>query len=199
MNESFNDMLLRFSQELASAERNQIEQELWDEYGASICVLAIDMSGFTRLTQKHGVVHYLSMIRRMQLTARPIIESYDGTVVKFEADNAFAYFDRPGNAIRASISLNLAMNSANILTPDELDLYVSCGIDFGKCLIPHPGDFFGAPVNMASKLGEDLGKAGQILVTEEAMELVPESHGIKTETVTVHVAGEDITVHSVQF
>lgn len=196
---TFNDLLLRFSQELGQEERNQIERELWDAYGASLAVLVVDMSGFTRIAKQHGVVHYLSMVRRMQLTARPVIESYDGHVVKFEADNAFAKFDQPGNAIRACIALNLAMSSANILTPSELDVHVSCGIDFGKCLVPHEADYFGGPVNRASKLGEDLGEPGQILVTDEAMAFVPASLNIQTEPLTVNLAEEALSVHSVNY
>jgi len=199
MKKQFNDLLLRFSQELNKPERDDIEEELWQRFGATITVVVIDMAGFTRLSRLYGVVQYLSMVRRMQLTSLPIIESYRGKVVKFEADNAFARFDSPGDAIRACISLNLAMNSANILTPDELDIHISCGIDHGKCLLPGEEDYFGYPVNCASKLGEDLGKSGQILVTEGAMELVSKPLNIKSEIITVPLGGLDVEVHSVQF
>ena len=30
------------------------------------------------LTRKYGIVHYLSMVRRMQLTTEPIVKSYGG-------------------------------------------------------------------------------------------------------------------------
>ncbi len=135
-NPIFNDLLLRFSQEPNEVERNQVKQELWDKFGSTISTVIVDMSGFTRLTQAHGVVHYLSMIRRMQLVAQPIFENYDGTIVKFEADNCFAYFSMPGDAITSCIALNLALDSANILTVDELDIQISCGIDHGPCLFP---------------------------------------------------------------
>lgn len=193
----FYDLLLRYSQEPDVEDRNQIEQQVWNSYGSTHSILVVDMSGFTRLTQSHGVVHYLSMVRRMQLTAEPIIESYGGTVVKFEADNAFACFDLPGNAIRAAIALNLALDSANLLTPEELDIYISCGIDHGRCLLPHPSDFFGSPVNRASKLGEDLGQPGQILVTSEAMALVSTSLEIKSSPVELEIADCSEVVHSV--
>ena len=157
------------------------------------------MSGFTRLANTHGIVHYLSMVRRMQLTSQPIVESYGGEVVKFEADNCFAIFKTPGDAIRASISLHPAMDSANLLTPDELDIRLSCGIDHGECLMPHAFDYFGAPVNRASKLGEDLAEPGQILVTPEAMALVSEELGFKSETLELEVGGEVIPVQSIQY
>jgi len=193
----FQDLLILYSQELSAENRNIIEQQVWEKFGKTISVLVVDMSGFTRLTESHGAVHYLSMVRRMQLTAQPIIESYGGKVVKFEADNAFAYFEMPDKAIRTAIALNLALDSANILTPEELDIRISCGVDHGECLLPQPSDYYGGAVNKASKLGEDLGEPGQILVTEKAMSLVPSSLDINSKSISLEIAGKTETVHSV--
>lgn len=195
----FQELLLRYSQEQEADDRALVEARMWDGFGETIAVLVVDMSGFTRLTRLHGIVHYLSMVRRMQLTAQPIIESYSGRVVRFEADNAFACFSEPGYAVRAAVALNLAMEAANLLTPDELDIYLSCGIDYGQCLIPDEHDFFGVPVNTASKLGEDLGEPGQILVTAEAMALVKDAKPFNTELVSLEIGGEQRDVHSILY
>lgn len=195
----FYDMLLRYSQELHPEGRKKIEADLWEEYGATISPMVVDMSGFTRLSEAYGVVHYLSMVRRMQLTTQPIVESYGGKILKFEADNAFAYFESPGNAIQAAISLNLALKSANLLTPEELDIRISCGIDHGRCLLPHSSDYFGSPVNRASKLGEDTAGPGQILVTAEAMELVSEDQGIRSEPVEVEFGGKARKAYQINY
>ena len=58
--------------------RQLIEQALWKEFGVERAVLVLDMSGFSELCERHGIVHYLSMVRRMQATAEPIIAKYDG-------------------------------------------------------------------------------------------------------------------------
>lgn len=195
--ERFNDLLLRYSQELGADARERIDETLWSEYGATVSPLVVDMSGFTRLTDSHGLVHYLSMVRRMQLTAEPIIRSFEGTLVRFEADNAYAHFESPGNAVRAAIALNLALDSANLLTPEELDVRVSCGIDHGKCLIPHTADFFGSPVNRASKLGEDIAKAGQILITRRAFAMIPEALGLRSEARELVIGGRKQVVREV--
>ena len=199
MTTDFQDLLLRYSQHLGVDRREEIASELWRRFGKTRTVLIVDMSGYSTAVRKYGVVHYLSMIRRLQLTLQPIVENYGGSIVKFEADNADAMFDLPGRAIQASIALNLALDSANILTPEELDVHVSCGIDHGECLVPDKAHMYGNPVIRASKLGEDLGKPGQILVTNEAMKLVPISLGIESERIKVELAGEDIHVHSINF
>lgn len=195
----FNDALIRYSQEFNPKDRKIIERQVWSSCGKTISTMVIDMSGFTRLTESYGVVHYLSMVRRMQLTAKPIIESYGGKIVKFEADNAFTYFDKPDKAIRAAIALNFALDSANIITHEELDIRISCGIDHGECLLPHPHDYYGGPVNKASKLGEDLGKPGEILVTDHAFSYVPASLGIETQPTTLSITDMPETIHFISY
>ena len=174
----FQHLLLQYSQEPDSARRTALESQLWREFGTDRAVLVLDMSGFSQLAIRYGIVHYLSMVRRMQLTAEPIVGRYSGTLVKFEADNCFAMFPDAAGAIQAAIELNDAFHSANEATPDELDIRIACGIDFGPILVVPGVDFFGNAVNRASKLGEDLAAAGEILVTREAMATLPAGHGI---------------------
>ncbi|KFN42561.1 adenylate/guanylate cyclase domain-containing protein [Arenimonas oryziterrae] len=173
----FQEQLLQYSQEPDPARRQALEQALWREYGADRAVLVLDMSGFSELSNRYGIVHYLSMVRRMQLTAEPIIGRYRGTLVKFEADNCFAMFPEVAAAIQAAFDLNAAFGEANDLTPDELDIRIACGIDFGAILVLPGQDFFGNAVNRACKLGEDLAAAGEVLITQEAMARLPDDHG----------------------
>ncbi|MDH5710199.1 MAG: adenylate/guanylate cyclase domain-containing protein [Gammaproteobacteria bacterium] len=198
-NRHFHDLLLNYIQEPKAEIRKGIETQLWDQYGQTVTIMVVDMSGFTRLSREHGIVHYLSMVRRMQLTSRPIVESYRGRIVRFEADNAYACFEYPDDAVRAAVALNLAMEAANIITPDELDIKLSCGIDHGKCLIPSQDDFFGAPVNNTSKLGEDLGEPGQILVTDHAMSLIEETYPFESEILSLEAGGEMMAVHTIKY
>ncbi|MDH3276390.1 MAG: hypothetical protein OEM99_17815, partial [Gammaproteobacteria bacterium] len=47
---------------------------------------------------------------------------------------------------------------------------LSVGIDYGRILLIGDTDFFGDPVNTASKLGEDLAIHAETLVTKRALE-----------------------------
>jgi class 3 adenylate cyclase len=174
----FQELLLQYSQEPDPVRRSALESRLWREFGAERAVLVLDMSGFSQLAIRHGIVHYLSMVRRMQLTAEPIVSRYSGTLVKFEADNCYAMFPDVADAIRAAIELNDAFRAANESTPDDLDIRIACGIDFGSILIVPGVDFFGNAVNRACKLGEDLAATGEILVTRDAMATLPAGHEI---------------------
>src|SRR5688500_12131974 len=197
--ERFQELLLHFSQIEAREERQKIEGALWDAYGAEYAVFVLDMSGFSLLTRKYGVVHYLSMVRRMQLTTEPIIKSYGGIMIKYEADNCFAVFPDPLSVVNAAIAMQHAFTSENLLTSDDLDIHISCGIDYGKILIIGHEECFGEPVNRASKIGEDLAAAGEIFVTKEAMDMIPPEAGIKSREMSVSISGMIIPAYAIEY
>ncbi len=198
MDQRFEELLLHYAQENEPDKRDQIEAALWREFGKVKAVLVMDMSGFSLLSYRHGIVHYLSMVRRMQLTAQPIIEKYKGQVVKFEADNCFAMFDEPLLAVRAALALNTAFFAVNILTGDESDIRVAIGIDYGEVLLIGGPDYFGNPVNCASKLGEDVGGPGEILVTAAAMKEIPATAGIQGKKLDIALAGVPVEVYAIE-
>lgn len=195
----FHEMLLSFSQAEMIEERQNIESSLWDEFGAEHAVFVLDMSGFSLLTRKYGIVHYLSMVRRMQMTTEPIVKSYSGFMIKYEADNCFAVFPEPLAAVNAAVAMQYAFSAENLLTSEDLDIHISCGIDYGKILVVGHEDCFGDPVNRASKMGEDLAVAGEILVTEEAMQMIPATAGIKAREMNVSISGITIPAYRIEY
>src|SRR6266545_6495353 len=199
ISENFQQQLLGYSQTEGLNERREIEEKLWTQYGAEYAVFVLDMSGFSLLTRKYGIVHYLSMVRRMQLTTEPIVKSYGGFMIKYEADNCFAVFPDPLSAVNAAIAMQHAFRAANLLTSDDLDIHISCGIDYGKLLVIGHEDCFGDPVNRASKMGEDLAAAGEILITKEAMQMIPPEAGIKAHEMTVSISGITIPAYLVEY
>ena len=195
----FHEMLLSFSLSEEIDARQKLEASLWDEFGAEYAVFVLDMSGFSLLTRKYGIVHYLSMVRRMQMTTEPIVKSYGGFMIKYEADNCFAVFPEPLSAVRAAIAMQHAFSAENLLTSEDQDIHISCGIDYGKILVIGREDCFGDPVNRASKMGEDLAVAGKILVTKEAMEMIPPTAGIKAREMNVSISGITIPAYLIEY
>ncbi len=199
INDQFQELLLNYSQEIDPVKRKNLENMIWQKYGTENTVLALDMFGFSLLTRKYGIIHYLSMIRRMQLTVEPIITGHGGRVIKFEADNCFALLPDSLSAARAAITIQHALAASNILTADELDIHVSIGIDYGNILIVNDDDIFGDAVNRACKMGEDIGAAGDILITKEAMELIPEEGSIQGKPIEVSIGGLSIAAFSIVY
>jgi adenylate cyclase len=198
MDKRFEELLLLYGQENEKAKRQKIEATLWREFGRVKAVFVMDMAGFSLLSYRHGIVHYLSMVRRMQLTTEPIVEKYRGQVIKFEADNCFAMFDDPLSAVRAAIALNSAFFAMNVLTEDESDIRVSIGIDYGDVLLIGGPDYFGHSVNCASKIGEDIGAPGEILVTATAFRQIPATAGIQGRKLEIVIAGLPVEVYSIE-
>jgi class 3 adenylate cyclase len=199
MNKRFEQLLLKYAENTTERGREKIQQQLWQRFGAHKAVLVMDMSGFSRLTQAYGIVHYLSMVRRMQLASEPIIQQHAGQVVKYEADNCFAAFDSPHDAVRAAIALNIAFSTMNIFTAEQFDIRVSIGIDDGDVLMIGGPDYFGDAVNRASKLGEDLAAPGEILISEHAYQQIPVEAGVMGEPIVMTISGVEISALSIVF
>ena len=199
ISQKFHENLLLYSQTESIEERQSIEESLWGDYGAEFAVFVLDMSGFSLLTRKYGIVHYLSMVRRMQLTTEPIVKSYGGFMIKYEADNCFAVFPDPLSAVHAALAMQHAFAASNILTADDFDIHIACGIDYGKLLVIGREDCFDDPVNRASKMGEDLAAAGEILVTKEAMDMIPTAANIPAREMMVSISGILIPAYVIQY
>ena len=129
----------------------------------------------------------------------PLIKRFSGHIVKFEADNCFAYFSHVYDAIKAGANIKLAVDQENQKHSDEYDIYVSCGIDYGDFLLINDSDFFGHPVNRASKLGEDLAEKSEILITQEAYNEVKQYVEIKTESVNFTLSQITINAHRILY
>lgn len=145
----------------------EIERDIRKSYEQEKTIFVLDMSGFSRIVQRYGIIHYLAMIRRMQKVVKPAVEKNGGTVIKFEADNCFVVFGTPDGAVQASRDIHHDLNVANILTADESDVHVSIGIGHGTVLLACD-DMYGNELNLASKLGEDVAERDEVLLTEAA-------------------------------
>jgi class 3 adenylate cyclase len=145
----------------------KLDTKIRKAFEKKVSVFILDMSGFSRLVQRYGIIHYLAMIRSMRRVVAPAISRNGGLVIKFEADNCFAVFRKPDDAVAAATEINHDLEIANLATPDESDVHVCIGIGFGPILLACD-DMYGNEMNLASKLGEDVAEKGEVLLTEAA-------------------------------
>ena len=165
-------------------ERNQFQERageidrlIREAFGRRVAVLALDMCGFSRLTASHGICFYLAMIAQMEDAARPAVANNGGTVVKQEADDLFAIFPTPAQALEGALDIHLAFEAVNSVVSDERDIHGSIGIGYGDLLVIEGErgveDVFGEEMNSASRLGEDLACDSEILLTPAAVADLP--------------------------
>lgn len=146
----------------------QIDAEIFATFAETHAVWVLDMSGFSRLSLRYSIIHFLAMVHQLRAIAVPIIQQQQGHLVKQDADNLFAIFPTVDLAVDAAIATLNTLAAVNTALPDARDLYASIGIGYGEMLMLEDGDLYGNELNLAAKLGEDLARAGEILVTETA-------------------------------
>ena len=168
--EPFDALIADFADIDDPAEQETARARIWDEFGTEGAVFISDMASFSSTSRKIGVCHFLKLIHRARQTIAPIIAANNGVLLKCDADNCYAFFERTDDAIQASFDVNSALFESNDRYPLAEQIYLSVGIDYGRVLLIDGVDFFGDPVNTASKLGEDLAIKAETLVTQRAIE-----------------------------
>ena len=151
------------------AGQGKIKQQIWDRFGTEGATFISDMANFSSTSRSLGICHFLKMIHRAREIVGPIIEANNGTLIKCEADNCYAYFEDVTNAVSASFDINAELFALNQKRDIDEHIFLSVGIDYGDLLLVDDVDYYGDPVNTASKLGEDLAIKGETLVTERAL------------------------------
>lgn len=147
------------------ADREAIDQRIWDLFGERWAVMFTDLSGFSRRVASFGIIHFLQVIQQSVRILAPIIERHDGILLKVEADSLLVIFRRPDRATECAIAMQRALVEFNRPLAPEDRILLCVGLGWGDVLRIGDEDVFGAEVNASSKLGEDIAKAGEILVT----------------------------------
>jgi len=175
-----------------------LEAEIWEAYGAERAVVALDLSGFSRLTERRGILHFLALIQEMREATRPIVEAAGGEVVKYEADNMFAVAPSVDAALDLSLAIVDHYAARNRDREDDARIHVSIGIDFGRLLLIPGVELFGAPVNFACKLGEDVADHGEILITERAFARLTGGRGAGAARAAHNVGGVALEARAIR-
>jgi adenylate cyclase len=95
----------------------ELDREIHESFAETHAVMVLDMCGFSRLTARHGIIHFLSMIHRLHGIVLPIVGAHGGTVVKTEADNVFAVFPDVAPAVATAIEIQNRLDAANVFLP----------------------------------------------------------------------------------
>jgi len=167
----------------AAADRDSIDQRIWDLFGEEWCIMSTDLAGFSRNVAEFGIIHFLQTIYESERILIPVIEKHDGILLKVEGDSFFVIFRNVQKAIRASIEMQRTTVRYNAARVPQEHVLLCVGLGFGRVLRIGDADVFGAEVNAASKLGEDIAKASEILVTKAVRDAAASIDGISFEPI----------------
>jgi len=141
-----------------------------------VAVYISDMSGFTKITRRHGIIHYASLILKQRVITVPILNHFGATNIFFEADNIWALFPDPKNAVLAALETMAKIQEVNKNFSEKFNMNISgVGISYGGgVLIDEEGKFFGATVDRSFKLGEDISHDFGVCISPEVYEILNE-------------------------
>jgi adenylate cyclase len=137
-----------------------------------LAIVYTDTDDFTHRAARDGILHFLMCFDRAVRGLRPGIARHGGRVVKVEADSLMIAFPDAPSACRGIDAIEQALRRLNRGRPTNEQLAFSYGIGFGQVL-ELEADLFGLEVNLASKLGEDVARPGEVLLTPSAAETLP--------------------------
>lgn len=162
-----------------SGGKEAIDQRIWDLFGEEWAIMFSDLSGFSRNVEKFGIIHFLQTIQESLRILVPCIDQHDGILLKVEGDSMLVIFRHSQRAIECAIDMQKATADYNVGRQKEDEILLCLGIGYGKVLRIGDNDVFGHEVNCSAKLGEDIAKANEILVTEPVMKVATEKMGLK--------------------
>ena len=173
------------------ADKDKVDQRIWDLFGEEWCVMFTDLSGFSRGVAKFGIIHFLQTIFESERLLIPVIEDYDGILLKAEGDSLLVIFRNVDKAIHCSLNMHDVLIDYNKDKAPEEQILICIGLGYGKVLCIGDQDVFGAEVNAASKLGEDTAEAWEILVTNNVKNKAEVIPGIQFEELEDAPPGAD--------
>lgn len=149
------------------ADKAAVDRHIWDLFGATWAVMFTDLSGFSRNVTDFGIIHFLQTILESQRLFTPVLEEHDGFLLKTEGDSMLVIFRNPEKALDCALAMQRASEDYNAGRDPAEQVLLCVGLGYGRVLRIADEDVYGAEVNAASKLGEDMARAGEVLVTAE--------------------------------
>lgn len=147
------------------------DDAIWAQVGATGAIMVTDLSGFTRITKQRGIIHFLSIFRRCQRACIPLIDKFEGALLKQEADDFIAYFPDAPQAVACALEMLTTTRALNKTLAEEDRLYMCIGVEYGT-LLRLTDDAFGDTVNVAFKLGEDIASSDELLLGKHAFDRI---------------------------
>jgi adenylate cyclase len=139
--------------------------------GVSAAIAFVDLAGFSAMTDVFGDEAALAVLEAFEELGTESLRQ-GGRSVKWIGDEVMLAFPDPDGALRALAQLLPACRADSRLP------LIRAGVHYGP-VIPRGTDFFGATVNIASRITAST-SAGRVLATQPIAE-VAQAHGVSVE------------------
>jgi adenylate cyclase len=170
-------------EDFLAIQRGQLtEREFWDKYGWRRAILALDMTDFTSSSMHVGELESLLRIVDAQKVCAPVLREFNADLIRCFADDIVALFEDPISALDASFEIHRRIRLFNE-SPGAYSHATECciGIGYGDVLAIGPNLSQGTEMVQASKLGEDIARANEVLLTENAFRALAHRQDVSFE------------------
>ncbi len=151
----------------ASFTNGSKKEPQWEE----MIFLQSDLSGFTRLTKKYGILHFLTIILHCRKIFNENLKSCDGAeLLMYDGDNIICRFNSSVIALKFILQVYNDVDKYNTNKEKDFHIRTKFGLAKGKVLVSDDGDIVGEAWEKCCILSEDTAEVGEILVTEEVKE-----------------------------
>jgi adenylate cyclase len=129
------------------------------EHPPAMCFL--DITGYTRLTQERGDAAAAELAEQLGRLVQRTSVKHGGRAVKWLGDGVMLHFPNPGPGVVAALEMVAGVTEAG-LPPAHVGLHAGP-------VIFQEGDYYGATVNVASRIAE-YARPGEVLVSQEVVD-----------------------------
>jgi class 3 adenylate cyclase/pSer/pThr/pTyr-binding forkhead associated (FHA) protein len=150
-------------------ERARLDVEL-ERCKEIVTVLFVDIVGSTRFYDEHGDVAGLVMVQKALDLLIPIVEDYEGTVIKTIGDAILARYCDVEQAVRSAIEMQCSLAERNRDRRPNDQIHVRVAINLGLALLKG-NDVFGDVVNVTARI-EGATDADEITISPSVYEKI---------------------------
>ena len=154
------------------ADTARIDARVWDLFGETWAIMFTDLAGFSRRVSDFGIIHFLQIIQESQRLLIPCIDRYDGFLLKTDGDSLLVIYRNLRKAVECALEMHRVVKEYDAGRDPAEKIRLCIGLGWGRVLRIGDRDVFGAEVNAAAKLGEDVAGTGEIIVSEAARRAV---------------------------
>lgn len=158
------------------------EAEFNEKYHREHAILSMDMTGYTLSAMRYGELQSLLRILDAQRVVIPVLQEFGAELIRCFADDIVALFHEPNAAVDAAFEVHRRIQLFNESPLTSQSPTQCCaGVGFGRVFSIGPNLAQGDEMNRASKLGEDIARANETLITERTYAAIMKRDDIRFE------------------
>jgi class 3 adenylate cyclase len=179
------DTLHRQHLEAARVHFEDIDRDRTDSAALRCGVGFADLSGFTHLAEQLPLVHLAQVLKVFEDDATETVGEHGGRIVKFLGDAVMWVSARPDDLVAIARDLVHHPRAA------QAGIGVRAGLAYGSVLAQF-GDYFGSPVNLASRLVA-MAAPGEVLLAGDLVAELPSAAVERLDPLPVRGFSEVVT------